>query len=185
MRRYVIALGAMALAIAIALWAVNVRTAKAPGDGQACTTEAKICLDGSAVGRVGPNCEFAPCPEVVATSTTGGGGSGGGSILPYTSGVRGTVLLGPTCPVVRDPPDPGCANRPYATAIAVYRANSASPFIIGNSDIDGTFEFSLPPGSYTLAASSGSTFPRCSEINVTVSPDAYAIAVIFCDTGIR
>jgi len=27
-----------------------------------CTTEAKICPDGSAVGRTGPNCEFAPCP---------------------------------------------------------------------------------------------------------------------------
>ncbi len=28
----------------------------------ACTTEAKICPDGSAVGRTGPNCEFAACP---------------------------------------------------------------------------------------------------------------------------
>lgn len=30
----------------------------------ACTEEAKICPDGSAVGRTGPNCEFAPCPGV-------------------------------------------------------------------------------------------------------------------------
>ncbi|MEK6891936.1 MAG: hypothetical protein AABX25_02000 [Nanoarchaeota archaeon] len=29
----------------------------------ACTEEAKICPDGSAVGRTGPNCEFAPCPS--------------------------------------------------------------------------------------------------------------------------
>lgn len=28
----------------------------------ACTMEAKICPDGSAVGRSGPKCEFAPCP---------------------------------------------------------------------------------------------------------------------------
>jgi hypothetical protein len=28
----------------------------------ACTMEAKICPDGSAVGRTGPNCEFTPCP---------------------------------------------------------------------------------------------------------------------------
>lgn len=28
----------------------------------ACTEEAKICPDGSAVGRTGPKCEFAPCP---------------------------------------------------------------------------------------------------------------------------
>jgi putative hemolysin len=29
----------------------------------ACTEEAKICPDGSAVGRVAPDCEFAPCPS--------------------------------------------------------------------------------------------------------------------------
>lgn len=28
----------------------------------ACTEEAKLCPDGSAVGRTNPNCEFAPCP---------------------------------------------------------------------------------------------------------------------------
>lgn len=28
----------------------------------ACTLDAKICPDGSAVGRVAPNCEFSPCP---------------------------------------------------------------------------------------------------------------------------
>ena len=27
----------------------------------ACTQDAKICPDGTAVGRTGPNCEFAPC----------------------------------------------------------------------------------------------------------------------------
>ena len=30
----------------------------------ACTQEAKLCSDGSSVGRTGPNCEFAPCPFV-------------------------------------------------------------------------------------------------------------------------
>ena len=30
---------------------------------QACTQEAMICPDGSAVGRTGPNCEFAACPS--------------------------------------------------------------------------------------------------------------------------
>src|SRR3989344_6628216 len=28
----------------------------------ACTMDAKICPDGSSVGRTAPNCEFAPCP---------------------------------------------------------------------------------------------------------------------------
>lgn len=27
-----------------------------------CTMDAKICADGSSVGRVAPDCEFSPCP---------------------------------------------------------------------------------------------------------------------------
>ncbi|MCE9508058.1 MAG: hypothetical protein K8R48_07075 [Alphaproteobacteria bacterium] len=27
-----------------------------------CTQDAKLCPDGSGIGRTGPNCEFAPCP---------------------------------------------------------------------------------------------------------------------------
>lgn len=30
---------------------------------KACTLEAKICPDGSGVGRTGPSCEFAECPQ--------------------------------------------------------------------------------------------------------------------------
>jgi hypothetical protein len=33
-----------------------------PTGGVACSMEAKLCPDGSAVGRSGPKCEFAPCP---------------------------------------------------------------------------------------------------------------------------
>lgn len=32
----------------------------------ACTLEARLCPDGSYVGRVPPSCEFAPCPAVSA-----------------------------------------------------------------------------------------------------------------------
>jgi len=35
---------------------------------QTCTMEAKICSDGSTVGRTGPNCEFAPCPKTMKCS---------------------------------------------------------------------------------------------------------------------
>lgn len=31
----------------------------------ACTEEARVCPDGSSVGRIAPNCEFAECSEVV------------------------------------------------------------------------------------------------------------------------
>lgn len=36
---------------------------KSNGNLIACTEEAKICPDGSAVGRTGPNCEFVACPD--------------------------------------------------------------------------------------------------------------------------
>lgn len=34
-----------------------------------CTMEAKECPDGSYVGRSGPNCQFAPCPELKSSMT--------------------------------------------------------------------------------------------------------------------
>lgn len=34
----------------------------------ACTMEAKLCPDGSYVGRQPPTCEFSPCPEPGTTS---------------------------------------------------------------------------------------------------------------------
>ncbi len=40
------------------------------GDGVVCTMDAKMCPDGTYVGRTGPKCEFAACPSVEATSTT-------------------------------------------------------------------------------------------------------------------
>lgn len=36
-----------------------------PEENVFCTLEVKICPDGSAVGRIGPNCEFAECPPGV------------------------------------------------------------------------------------------------------------------------
>lgn len=36
----------------------------------ACTMDAKICPDGSAVGRIGPDCEFEECPTIPAVGKT-------------------------------------------------------------------------------------------------------------------
>lgn len=278
MKRYTVLIGIIVLAIVVAaLWMIQVRVAKAPIDGIACTQEARLCPDGSAVGRTGPQCEFAACPSTsdsadpataalaIGASATIRGTTIGvldlvedsrcpidvqciqagtvrvrvsidsydlpftltlgqpqdmedmsitlASVIPeqkhsqktvqpsdyrftfrvvpktsietYTSGVRGTVLLGPTCPVERMPPDPACAPKPYATAIMVYRTGSKSPYVIGNSNTSGAFVFSLPSGSYTLAAKGDTVLPRCNETNVAVVPDEYTSVTISCDTGIR
>jgi hypothetical protein len=44
------------------LW---LKEANQPQEEVACTQEAKLCPDGSAVGRSGPLCEFAACPGEV------------------------------------------------------------------------------------------------------------------------
>lgn len=41
---------------------VFILSQKKSEDPIACTMEAKLCSDGSSVGRTGPNCEFAACP---------------------------------------------------------------------------------------------------------------------------
>jgi len=46
---------------------ITQKTSVAPP--KACTQEAKICPDGSSVGRTGPNCEFSPCPTTSPTKT--------------------------------------------------------------------------------------------------------------------
>ena len=135
----------------------------------ACTMEAKLCPDGSYVSRTGPNCEFAACPN----STT------------LKSGITGTVTLGPTCPVERNPPDPKCAPGLYATSINIMKAGSTSTIKTIKSDTKGMFSVDLDPGSYVLQAQGGNVLPRCGEVSALVISGRYTTADIACDTGIR
>src|SRR3989338_6171267 len=43
-------------------WKLTKEDTTPPIYPKACTQEAKLCHDGSYVGRTGPNCEFALCP---------------------------------------------------------------------------------------------------------------------------
>ncbi|MEX1068272.1 MAG: thioredoxin family protein [Patescibacteria group bacterium] len=56
---------AFAVAVLLALFGWGVwRLWLAPEpEGAVCTQDAKLCPDGSYVGRTGPNCEFAACPS--------------------------------------------------------------------------------------------------------------------------
>lgn len=59
-RSFILVVGALVVTLAW-LFMVDVQN---PSQPIACTMDAKVCPDGSAVGRSGPNCEFAECPEV-------------------------------------------------------------------------------------------------------------------------
>ena len=51
----------------IAIFILTQAPAEAPEIG--CTLEAKVCPDGTSVGRTGPLCEFAPCPKNTTSSS--------------------------------------------------------------------------------------------------------------------
>lgn len=112
---------------------------------------------------------------------------GGGGILPFDSGVHGQVLLGPVCPVERIPPDPACADKPYQTIVQVIRLGSAksSPFAVMETDKEGRFSITLPPGEYALVPAGGKVMPRCASQTVTVKPGVMQEVNLSCDSGIR
>ena len=60
-RGYILGIIGIVLLTAVAGYFVVNRQTDEPTP-VACTQEAKLCPDGSAVGRTGPNCEFAECP---------------------------------------------------------------------------------------------------------------------------
>ncbi len=56
--------GAVGILLVYAFLVPMLQNPNAPSDDDmiVCTMDAKICPDGTGVGRVGPSCEFAPCP---------------------------------------------------------------------------------------------------------------------------
>ena len=67
-----IRLPSLALSLGLALGAcTQTKDTTPPGaDPVSCTEEAKVCEDGSAVARQGPDCEFAACPGEDGASTS-------------------------------------------------------------------------------------------------------------------
>lgn len=143
--------------------------------GVVCTMEAKLCPDGTYVSRTGPNCSFANCPIVVDNT------------IKTKSGIKGTVLLGPTCPVMKIPPDPNCADKGYQTSLVAKDLNGTQIIPQFETDAKGNFTIDIPPGEYIIStASNTKMFPRCGNSgNILVQKNIYTDVVISCDTGIR
>lgn len=60
-----IVLGVVAvLLVGLVVYQMGAKDSQVPEEPNqvVCTLDAKMCPDGSYVGRMGPNCEFAPCP---------------------------------------------------------------------------------------------------------------------------
>ncbi len=99
------------------------------------------------------------------------------------SGVRGTVTIGPTCPVERIPPDPNCADRAYQTNFII--TSGGTPVAEVSSNAQGKFEKALPPGSYSITPARQNTLPRGSSQDFVVLPGQFTNIEIQFDSGIR
>ncbi len=103
------------------------------------------------------------------------------------SGIRGVVLLGPTCPTGESPGahDPVPCVTPYVANLIILDAESAVVKRV-TSGGDGTFGADLEPGEYVVTPATGpDTYPIAQPVSVTVQPGAYAEIEINYDAGIR
>jgi len=98
--------------------------------------------------------------------------------------VEGVVHAGPTCPVVREPPDPACADQPVAGAELVVLDASGREVIRVRTDAEGRFQAELPAGRYMLAPQPvAGLLGTPAPIDFTV-PAEQPLDVAY-DTGIR
>ncbi len=107
---------------------------------------------------------------------------------PPPSGIKGTVLLGPTCPVQASPVDGSTPNpclTPYAATLVVLD-NEGVKVATVTSGADGSFKVDLPAGDYVVTPDSGSdTYPIAQPQSVTVATGVYTEIQVNYDTGIR
>lgn len=100
--------------------------------------------------------------------------------------VRGTVSAGPTCPVETEPPQSGCGDRPVGGAVIRVIDPGGHEVASVTSDEVGEFQFSLPPGRYTLMPEPvEGLMGTAAEQELTVAADGAPDVQISYDMGIR
>ena len=102
-----------------------------------------------------------------------------GGVQAPDSGIRGTILAGPTCPVQRI--DSPCADRPISLTVEVVSGSTVAATF--TSDSGGRFSVAVAPGTYTLRSKSGLPFLRATTVRV--SSGEFTELELHADTGIR
>lgn len=131
-----------------------------------------------------------PCPGVrgrvlflLMTMCVVGSLVAAGPVYAGDTGVRGTVVWGPIKP---GPEKLGQDDEaPLKASFTVHGAEGK----VGKfeSDRNGAFEVSLPPGEYTIVPDNKTPVPMAEKqtTRVTVPEDGFAVVTIRLDTGMR
>jgi hypothetical protein len=96
---------------------------------------------------------FRPIPLVLVVALLAACGDGSSATTTgaaTTYSIAGYAHAGPTCPVVLDPPDPACADRPVQDAGILVLAEDGVVVARTVTQADGSFTVQVPPGSYTV-----------------------------------
>jgi hypothetical protein len=107
------------------------------------------------------------------------------TLADATSGIRGVITTGPSCPVQSNPPQPGCEDRPYQTVIRIRELPDGTLVKTVRSGRKGRFQAALEPGRYRLRPRGGNPYPVCNSTDVTVRANQFTRVHLGCDTGIR
>jgi hypothetical protein len=100
------------------------------------------------------------------------------------TGIRGTVILGPTCAVEQETQSP-CLT-PLAAVLVVRSKDGSTEVGRVTSSADGRFELVLPPGEYVILPEPGENgFPVAQPQDITVRAGEFTDLEINYDSGIR
>ncbi len=110
-------------------------------------------------------------------------GAPSGDGTSSSTGVKGRVLIGPTCPVERA--DSPCPDKPIeGVVVALRRIGEAAGNV--HTDSNGRFFLPLAPGGYLIYAREESDNPRVSKFQrVTIAPGRVLSLALVVDSGIR
>jgi hypothetical protein len=103
-------------------------------------------------------------------------------VLSSLGDAFGVVDAGPTCPVQRA--GQSCPPRPLSAKVSA-RDDAGRTVAATRTDAVGGYRLTMAPGAYTLVVDSGSPFPVCKPVDVSITPGGRTRADVHCDTGIR
>jgi hypothetical protein len=100
--------------------------------------------------------------------------------------VAGVAVAGPSCPVVTDPPQSGCGDRPVAGATLVIVDDEGDEVVTATTGDDGRFGVDLPPGTYEVQPQPvDGLMGTAPPVSVMVAIGQPAEVTVSYDTGIR
>lgn len=138
-----------------------------PYDGEKFISIRSVGVDEEVINQILSTIKFLPTPPASGEN-----------------GIKGKVVLGPTCPVAKQGKDE-CQVKPLQATVLVKTSDGIKELTRFTSDIQGNFEVILAPGNYLLEPVLKDNLPYGRPQTITVEKDKFTQITISYDTGLR